>query len=154
MRKQSGMEYLVLVEKPTKNAQEWISILVTATDPHAAVRAVMEDDCPLELCDWVEPGCRAWVVPWLGVTGFTWDQSWEGGENQTWDPMWQGVPRGALNLPGEPVGRWQYYCQIHDRAPGIDPRDGALTCGPSIGGAKEHGHPYGYNFVPDLEEET
>ena len=40
----TGMDYLVLVERPTPRpgtVQEWVSIIVTATDPHAAVRAVM-----------------------------------------------------------------------------------------------------------------
>ena len=39
------MDYLVLVERPYTEAgtvQEWVPIIVTATDPHAAVRAVMD----------------------------------------------------------------------------------------------------------------
>ena len=120
MSKNVGMEYLVLVEKPyTEEAgvPVQVALLVTATDPYAAVRAVMEEDCPLELEGWLEPGCRAWAVPWLGVTGFTWAEDWKGDAGA---PLWYQVPRGAQNLPGEPVGRW----------------------------SAEHGHPYDYRFVP------
>ena len=144
-----GMEYLVLVEKPyteSGESQEWLSVVVTATDPHAAVRAVMEEDCPLQIADWVVPGCRAWAMPWLGVTGFTWATTWAG--TPTSPPIWYGVPSGARNLPGEPAGHWSSHCYVHDRAPGIDPRTGALTCGPGIGGAEEHGQAFGYRFVP------
>ena len=149
------MEYLVLVEKPyteSGESQEWLSVVVTATDPHAAVRAVMEEDCPLQIADWVVPGCRAWAMPWLGVTGFTWATTWEGIQPgialKEHIPSWIGIPRGAYNLPGEPAGHWGYHCYVHDRAPGIDPRTGALTCGPGIGGAEEHGQAFGYRFVP------
>ena len=43
--------------------QEWVSIIVTATDPHAAVRAVM-DPAP-SLRPVADPDCRrgAWQLP-------------------------------------------------------------------------------------------
>ena len=144
------MEYLVLVERPsetTASDEEWVSIVVTATDPHAAVRSVMEDDCPLQLGEWIERGCRAWAMPWLGVTGFTWGTTWVG---DAAPELWHVVPRGARNVPGEPIGRWGYYCFDHGREPSTDPRTGALTCGPTKGGADKHGHPYGHRFVPAI----
>ena len=89
---------------PHKNGYQHI---VTATDPHAAVRAVMDSDCPLQLVDWIEVGCRAWAVPWIGVTGFTWATDWKG------DPVpsdeWFPVPMDARNLPGEPAGHWTHH---------------------------------------------
>ena len=110
----------------------------------------MDPDCPLQLGEWIEAGCRAWAMPWVGVTGFACGTP----IGQAIKPQLiqcrvvSGFPRVPATCPVNQQANGPTHCHKHDRAPGVDPRDGTLTCGPGLGGAEQHEHSYGYRFVP------